>query len=99
MTVHGAKGLEADYAVVVNVVGARACPWCGAPAFVPNGPNYRCAAEKCGKTAPVCPEGKIGAVIPREGKFGPFLGCTEWRKEGPSCDYTRSSGQRRRQRR
>lgn len=73
---------------------ARACPWCGAAAFVPSADEYRCASKTCGKTAPLCPACKVGALVPREGKFGPFLGCTEWRRDPPSCGHTRSLGPR-----
>ncbi len=74
---------------------ARACPWCGAGAFVRGPAGYRCAAERCGKTAELCPSCRTGAVVPKTGPFGPFMACTEWRREGPSCGYTRSLGRRR----
>lgn len=68
---------------------ARLCPWCGSGAFVRRSGSYECADQQCRRAAPVCPRCQIGAVVPRTGKFGPFMGCTEWRSSGPSCDYTR----------
>ncbi len=68
---------------------ARACPWCGVGAFVAGRNEYQCANSECKRTTPVCSQCKIGAMVPRQGKFGRFFGCTEWRSEGARCDYTR----------
>lgn len=69
---------------------SRTCPWCGKSPLVKRGGRYDCASPECGRLAELCPECGVGALVPREGSFGPFLGCTEWRSEGASCDFTRS---------
>lgn len=67
---------------------ARTCPWCGVGAFVARSIQYVCANPECKKTAKLCPRCGVGAVVPKNGKFGPFWGCTEWRSEPPSCGFT-----------
>lgn len=69
------------------VVTAKACPWCGVGAFVPGQVHYRCANPDCGRSADVCPRCGVGAVVPREGRYGGFSGCSEWRSNGPSCTF------------
>jgi DNA helicase-4 len=72
----------------------RTCPWCEVGAFVKGVSEYRCANEKCQRSSPVCPKCQTGAMVPRTGPYGPFKGCSEWRREGASCDYKTRSGTR-----
>lgn len=67
----------------------KPCPWCGRGPFVREQNTFRCTDQSCGQTAPLCPSCGIGALVPRDGRFGKFWGCTEWRPEGASCGFTR----------
>jgi hypothetical protein len=45
-------------------------------------PGMRC---RCGR----------GTIVPRIGKYGPFLGCTAWRRDGLGCNNVwRTTGSR-----
>ncbi len=67
---------------------ARACPRCGNGLPVRSGEAYRC--RDCGGAIEACPvcDGWLNA---RMGKFGRFLGCSNF----PDCGYTRSLQQPR----
>lgn len=67
---------------------ARACQKCGVGAFVRRETQWVCANQQCNATAPICPTCRTGALVERNGKYGPFVGCSEWRSSGPSCGYT-----------
>lgn len=66
------------------------CPVCARQALVRSGAAFRCVVAGCQGATEVCPMCGVGAVVPREGRFGMFWGCTEWRREGASCAYRRS---------
>ena len=59
-----------------------ACPKCRTGLPVRSGGAYRC--HDCGGTVEVCPVCD-GWLDTRMGRFGRFLGCSNW----PDCDYTR----------
>ncbi len=59
----------------------RACPSCRIGLPVKSGSAYRC--RDCGGTIESCPRCD-GWLDTRMGKFGRFLGCSNW----PNCDYT-----------
>ena len=71
------------------------CYKCHEGAMVRHGDEFRCSKDGCGHTKDVCPECGIGMLVPRQGPWGWFLGCSKYRKEGPSCGYTRRAGDRR----
>ena len=68
----------------------RPCAACGEGPFVREQNIYRCRNEACGVKADVCPECGVGALIVVHGRYGDFLGCTEWRREGAACFYKRN---------
>ena len=61
---------------------ARACPICRTGLPVGSGGAYRC--RDCGGTLEGCPACG-GWLDAKMGRFGRFLGCSNW----PDCDYTR----------
>ncbi len=66
----------------------RPCPKCGNGLPVKSGTAYRC--RDCDASIEACPVCS-GWLEPRLGKFGRFLGCSNW----PDCDYTRDLRQSR----
>ena len=62
---------------------ARACPICGNGLPVMSGGAYRC--RDCGGSIETCPACD-GWLEEKMGRFGRFLGCSNW----PKCDYTRN---------
>ena len=62
---------------------ARVCPRCGNGLPVRSGEAYLC--RDCGGTIEACPVCD-GWLNTRMGKFGRFLGCSNF----PACDYTRN---------
>ena len=61
----------------------RPCPKCGTGLPVPSGNGFRC--RDCGGSIESCPSCG-GWLESRMGKFGRFLGCSNF----PECDYTRN---------
>lgn len=59
-----------------------ACPHCGTGLPSKTKSGFRCL--DCDQTIEACPRCD-GWLQSRTGKYGPFLGCTNW----PVCDYTR----------
>ena len=66
------------------------CSECESGAFIRGQESFRCTNEQCGKSQPVCPSCRVGALVPREGRYGKFLGCTKWRPKGVSCTFKRN---------
>lgn len=64
------------------------CPRCQAGLLVlqDNGKRYVCDNTDCKHTERVCPKCKTGRLTERNGRNGPFLGCSEFRRTG--CRYT-----------
>lgn len=48
---------------------------------------YECVDDTCEGTAALCPKCRIGAVIPKTGRYGDFFGCHIW----PRCDYAHNT--------
>ncbi|MDE0368343.1 MAG: UvrD-helicase domain-containing protein [Gammaproteobacteria bacterium] len=67
----------------------QACPVCNAGLLVKDRDRFRC--QGCGATVEACPVCD-GWLRPRIGKYGRFLGCSNY----PDCDHTREINQRRR---
>lgn len=44
----------------------------------------------CSFRLEACPQCETGWLVEREGRFGRFLGCRNYRSSGPSCSYTRN---------
>ena len=70
----------------------QACPVCGTGLLAEEPPGFRC--RNCGGNVQSCPSCD-GWLQARIGKFGRFLGCSNY----PDCDYTRNISQRQRSRR
>ena len=70
----------------------RACPVCGTGLLVEQQRGFRC--RNCGGIVESCPSCD-GWLQTRIGKYGRFLGCSNY----PDCNYTRDIGQTRRSRR
>ena len=66
----------------------RACQDCGTGLPVREGSGFRC--RDCGAAIEGCPLCK-GWLETRMGRYGRFLGCSNW----PVCDYTRDTGRKR----
>ena len=64
------------------------CPGCGTGLAVKTDGAFRC--RDCGQDIESCPNCE-GWLQPRIGKYGRFLGCTNF----PDCDYTRDIRQQR----
>jgi DNA helicase-4 len=64
---------------------ARGCQECDRGAMIRNGEWFECSNPECKAADPVCPECGSGALLSRSGPYGEFLGCTNYRPEGPSC--------------
>ena len=64
----------------------RGCQNCGS--VMQRAGRYKvCINPECGGWVPLCPE--CGAeMVSREGKFGSFWGCRNYRKNGESCNHT-----------
>ncbi len=56
--------------------------------LVSNG-TARCSNPKCGIIAETCPRCATGVLRRKDGKYGPFWGCTNYWSE-PPCYYTRT---------
>lgn len=78
---------------------ASACQQCGKGAFVRSGAFFRCSNESCGEATEVCPQCREGMLRRRNGPYGPFMGCSQWRPDESGCTYTRNLGGAGRRRR
>ena len=70
----------------------RACQGCGTGLPVREGSGFRC--RDCGAAIEGCPLCK-GWLETRMGRYGRFLGCSNW----PVCNYTRDAGRQGSERR
>ena len=66
---------------------SRPCITCGKGFFVRKGVHISCDNSFCNKEYEACPECEDGMLVRREGKYGPFLGCTSYASE--DCKFTR----------
>ena len=65
---------------------APKCPECQKGYVVPEGQQARCSNPDCGEQKPICPRCLNGVLTLREGRNGPFWGCSRFRDD-PSCRY------------
>ena len=54
--------------------------------------GFHCAGADCGAVFERCPECGVGVVLEIDGPYGKFWGCSEYRREGPSCEYKPRTG-------
>lgn len=68
------------------------CPDCEAAPLVRmrDGARVTWSCGACGHAPPPCPRCGEGFLQARNGRFGVFTGCSQWRREGPGCDHTRN---------
>ncbi len=71
---------------------APRCPSCsdGYAVIVSASPTCWCTNPACDDPPPACPSCRMGVLFEKEGRYGSFLGCTEYRSE-PSCRYTQDT--------
>jgi len=63
------------------------CKTCGAGILLRDSNNvYTCTNANCSHRERVCPRCKTGRLVEKAGKYGAFLGCTNYAKSG--CKYT-----------
>lgn len=65
---------------------ASTCRHCDQGAFVRRGSLYICSNSECENVELVCPECETGRLTERIGRYGPFLGCTNYSKG--RCSFT-----------
>lgn len=66
---------------------APLCVECGRGAMVPARDAAHCSTDGCRNTDRLCPRCRQGYLETKTGRFGPFLGCSEYRAS-PPCPYT-----------
>ncbi len=69
---------------------APCCSACGTGYLVADDGHAACTNNDCGQTAQSCPVCQVGVVVPRNGRYGQFLGCSGYSSE-PPCHYTRDA--------
>ena len=62
----------------------RPCPACGKGLVTRSGDTFRC--RDCNQDIQSCPRCNDGWLETKKGKYGHFLGCTNW----PACEFTRN---------
>ena len=62
------------------------CPQCRRGVLVADREGARCNVGTCGYRAQRCGRCRDGFMLPKEGRFGPFWGCSSY----PECTHTRS---------
>lgn len=67
---------------------SRPCIACGRGFLVRYGVHISCDNPRCNKEYEACPECEYGMLVRREGKYGAFLGCTNFASE--HCSFTRN---------
>lgn len=65
---------------------ARPCTQCGTGYLVPGLRTLKCNNENCNHTERICPRCKTGRLVERKGKYGIFLGCSNY--NSGKCNYT-----------
>ena len=66
---------------------APRCGSCNAGYAVPKDGRARCSNASCARPPRVCPTCGIGVLVTRYGRYGQFLGCSEY-GSAPPCTYT-----------
>ena len=58
----------------------RTCDACNKAPMIKDGSYYHCRNPKCDHTAKVCKTCSDGIMVERNGKYGRFLGCSNYGK-------------------
>ena len=67
---------------------SRPCIACGSGFLVRYGVHIVCDNPRCNKEYEACPECEDGMLVQRDGKYGLFLGCTNYSFN--KCDYSQN---------
>jgi len=67
----------------------QTCPNCHEGLLVLRQGN-QATCHRCGHQADICPKCKTGVLLSKHGKFGPFLGCSNFSIPEINCGYTKS---------
>ena len=73
---------------------APGCPGCGEGYLVAVNATARCTTQECTHLSSTCPECEVGVLLERDGRYGKFMACSEYRAE-PPCSFTRNIAPRR----
>ena len=66
---------------------APRCASCNAGYAIPTDGRARCTNASCARPPRACPTCGVGVLVTRYGRYGQFLGCTEYGRE-PPCTHT-----------
>ena len=68
----------------------RTCPQCKKGAITKNeAGELHCSLKACDFSPRTCPVGSCdGFLVKKTGKYGEFIGCSEWRRDSSGCKYT-----------
>ena len=66
---------------------APRCRSCNAGYAIPKDGRARCSNASCARPPRVCPACGIGVLVTRYGRYGQFLGCSEY-GSAPPCTHT-----------
>lgn len=69
---------------------APCCSACGTGYLVADDGHAACTNNDCGQTAQSCPVCQVGVVVPRNGPYGRFWGCSGYSSE-PPCEFKRNA--------
>lgn len=70
----------------------QACERCGKGQYIQvNNSISRCNIKSCGHEIRVCPRCHNGILLKKNGKYGPFLGCSNYKGRAVVCRYTESA--------
>ena len=73
---------------------APRCGSCNAGYAIPRDRRARCSNASCARPPKVCPTCGVGVLVMRYGRYGQFLGCSEYGSV-PPCTYTENLPRRR----
>lgn len=62
------------------------CNICSKFPLIKDGQHYRCQNSECGNAVKACRQCPDGMMLERSGRYGCFLGCSNYGRTG--CDYT-----------
>lgn len=73
---------------------APRCRSCNAGYAIPKDGRARCSNASCARPPRVCPACSVGVLVMRYGRYGQFLGCSEY-GSAPPCTHTENLPRRR----
>jgi len=67
---------------------ARVCSLCNVGGMLKGKTLYTCSAHECSHTERACPSCETGRLVEKKGKYGAFLGCTNFARKDDNCRHT-----------